>query len=146
MCGGRMTCFDEVYAILEARGEAAYLGEPVSQKEHALQAAYLAEQNGASDSLIVAALLHDIGHLVGESAEEPQAGGLDGQHEKAGRLWVAQWFGPEVTEPIRLHVAAKRYLCYVTPAYLTSLSAASIASLELQGGAFSESEASDFET
>ena len=92
--------------LLNQRGSGAYLGEAVTQREHALQSAHLAEQAGAVPPLIVAALLHDIGHLLG-----PGDDGLppnDDQHEVAAARWLAQWFPPEVTEPIRLHVADAR--------------------------------------
>lgn len=138
---------DRVEAILElfaARGAEAYLGEPVSQQEHALQAAYLAVRDGAPGPLIAAALLHDIGHLLDldESAAER---GIDQRHEEQAARWLSAHFDPEVTEPIRLHVAAKRYLCAMEPAYLASLSPASVRSLELQGGPLTSPEIVRFE-
>src|SRR4051812_7522390 len=94
--------------LFARRGEAAYHGEAVSQTEHALQAAALAEQEAVPDRLVVAALLHDVGHLLDGQDEDLAGRGIDGRHEEAGRAWFATHFGPEVTEPIRLHVAAKR--------------------------------------
>ncbi len=139
-----MECIDRILTVFEKRGADAYFGEPVSQQEHAVQAAWLAVQEGAPDTLVAAALLHDIGHLLGEE-DDPAERGIDGHHENAGCAWLAAAFGPEVTEPIRLHVAAKRYLCAVEPSYMDSLSAASIRSLELQGGPFSDAEIHRFE-
>ena len=139
-----MTCIETIVELFRTRGAEAYLGEPVSQEEHALQAAFLAAQENAPDTLVIATLLHDIGHLLtlDESAAER---GIDQVHEEQAARWLAAHFGPEVTEPIRLHVTAKRYLCAVEPAYLRSLSPASIRSLELQGGPLNNEEALRFE-
>ena len=122
-----------------------YFGEPVSQREHALQAAHLAEQEGASDALIIAALLHDIGHLLHHEGEDIADRGIDARHEAVGDAWLTHYFGPPVTEPARLHVAAKRYLCAVEPEYLRQLSPASQQSLRLQSGPFSPAEVQEFE-
>src|SRR5579884_315657 len=130
--------------VFERRGAEAYLGEPVSQQEHAVQAAWLATQEGAPDALVAAALLHDIGHLLTDE-DDPAEQDVDRRHEDAGCFWLEATFGPEVTEPIRLHVAAKRYLCAVDRTYMDGLSAASIRSLELQGGIFRGAEVSAFE-
>jgi len=139
-----MTIADRVIHLLAGPGREAYLGEPVSQAEHALQAAWLAERDGASDSLVVSALLHDVGHLVlGESADVADRG-IDARHEDAGAAWLAEHFGPDVAGPARLHVAAKRYLCAVDPDYLSQLSDASKLSLALQGGAMSPAEVAQF--
>ena len=137
---------DEIMRVFQARGDEAYFGEPVSQKEHALQAAHFAEKDGADDALVVAALLHDVGHLVHGVGEDAADRGVDAHHEDAGHEWLADLYGPEVTEPIRLHVAAKRYLCAVDRGYLERLSPASLQSLELQGGPFGPAEVRDFET
>lgn len=126
---------DEVITLFAERGASAYLGEPITQLEHALQAAHLAEQDHASRSLIAAALLHDIGHLL----REPDA------HEDSGCNWLAERFLPAIAEAARLHVAAKRYLCAVEPEYLQSLTEASVRSLNLQGGPYSPEEAIQFE-
>jgi phosphonate degradation associated HDIG domain protein len=144
-----MTTADHVIAQLFGRfdrfGAQAYLGEPVSQLEHALQAATLADEDGASAALVAAALLHDVGHLADEELDDPAARGVDGRHEELARRFLGAYFGPETTEPIRLHVAAKRYLCAVQPAYAEQLSPASIRSLELQGGPFTFGEVEEFE-
>src|SRR5271166_4029808 len=105
---------DDALELLERLGGSAYCGEPVTQLEHALQAAAAAEQAAAPPALVTAALLHDIGHLlVGDAA----AAEVDAVHEEVGACWLARWFGPDVTEPVRLHVPAKRYLCYADHAY-----------------------------
>ena len=140
-----MNVIDEILRLFETRGYEAYFGEPVSQKEHALQAAYQAEQEGASTTLVVAALLHDVGHLVHQLPEDIADHGLDGRHESAGEAWLARHFPPEVTEPVKLHVAAKRYLCKTDSEYLAQLSPASVRSLALQGGPFSDTEVREFE-
>jgi [1-hydroxy-2-(trimethylamino)ethyl]phosphonate dioxygenase len=136
---------DEIIEPFARRGGDAYFGEPVSQLEHALQTAFLAEQEGASDTLIVAALLHDVGHLLHKLPEDIADRGVDGRHEKVGATWLARYFPAAVTEPIRLHVAAKRYLCVIDDEYQRGLSAASIRSLALQGGPMSDEEVREFE-
>jgi gamma-butyrobetaine dioxygenase len=125
----------EVIADLFAsEGAADYLGEDVTQAVHMLQAAALAERAGASPALIAAALLHDVGHFTGTVTGRDLMRGTDNRHSDQGADWLAQWFGPEVTEPIRLHVDAKRYLCAVEPGYLDLLSPASVYTLGVQGG------------
>ena len=135
---------DRIEQLFSTRGHAAYFGESVSEAEHALQAAQAAERDGAEPSQIVAALLHDIGHLLHAKGEDIADRGVDAKHEDIGANWLAKHFGPEVVEPIRLHVAAKRYLCAVDHDYLRGLSSASEQSLRLQGGAFSSGEAAAF--
>jgi gamma-butyrobetaine dioxygenase len=103
-----------------------YLGEEVTQAHHMLQAAALARRAGAADALVAAALLHDVGHIHPGPGEE--------RHSDDGAALLSGWFGPEVTEPVRLHVAAKRYLCAVEPAYYDLLSAESVRTLGHQGG------------
>jgi phosphonate degradation associated HDIG domain protein len=141
-----MKIIDEIIDLFQRHGDAAYHGEAISQTEHALQSAALAEWQGAPDTLVVAALLHDIGHLLDGQDEDLADRGLDGRHEEAGCSWLAAHFGPKVTEPIRLHVAAKRYLCAVEPAYLAGLSPASRLSLSLQGGPLEAEKCADFES
>jgi phosphonate degradation associated HDIG domain protein len=140
-----MGTVDEIFALFERRGDEAYFGEPVSQTEHALQAAYQAESEGAPGTLVVAALLHDVGHLVHGLAEDVADQGVDGRHEAVGEAWLSRHFGLEVAEPVRLHVAAKRYLCAVDARYGEQLSPASVQSLTLQGGPFSLAEVQAFE-
>jgi phosphonate degradation associated HDIG domain protein len=140
-----MQIVERILELFASRGAAAYHGEAVSQEEHALQAAELAEREGAPDALVVAALLHDVGHLLDGQDEDLAVRGVDGHHEEAGCAWLSQHFGPEVTEPIRLHVAAKRYLCAIDPTYLEGLSPASRLSLKLQGGPMTGAEIAEFE-
>jgi len=140
-----MDVVNQIAELFERQGTAAYFGEPVSQAEHALQSAHLAEREQADDALVVAALLHDVGHLLHGLGEDVADHGVDGRHEEVGNAWLARWFGPAVAEPVRLHVAAKRYLCATDPAYQEQLSPASQRSLELQGGPFSPAEVTAFE-
>ena len=130
--------------LFKERGDAAYLGEPVSQTEHALQSAWAAEQAGAGSALIAAALLHDVGHLLHDLPEDCALAGIDDAHEAQGARWLARYFGPEVAEPVRLHVSAKRFLCATDPGYPGRLSEASLRSLQLQGGPFTADEAAQF--
>lgn len=139
------TVADEVIAIFAKRGESAYYGEDVSQLEHALQAAHCARQEGATASLVVAALVHDIGHLLEDGPEDIADSGIDAKHEQIGQHWLEKRFGKEVYEPVSLHVDAKRYLCATDSSYFGKLSAASVQSLELQGGPMSEAEIHRFE-
>ena len=139
-----MSVTDEILAILEARGAAAYFGELVSVVEHGLQAAHFARAEGASSGLVLAALLHDIGHLLEDVPAEIEDWHTDARHEQVGGAWLARRFGPEVAEPVRLHVAAKRYLCATAPGYLAKLSPASVQTLGLQGGPMSAAEVAAF--
>ena len=127
---------DEIFALFARRGGATY-GEGVTQTEHALQTAALAERAGAVPALVAAALLHDIGHLLHDAPEDSAERGIDTGHESIASAWLSQFFPPEVSEPVRLHVAAKRYLCRVEPGYFDRLTDASRLSLQLQGGPLS---------
>ena len=119
---------DELLELYERRGGERY-GEDVTQAAHALQCAEHARRDAASDAMVAAALLHDVGHLLVDTAVEG-----DDRHEAEGARALAALLGPEVAAPVALHVTAKRWRCAVEPGYLASLSAASVASLELQGG------------
>lgn len=136
---------DLIFEAFRSNGAAAYLGEPVTLKEHMLQTAVAAELEGADDDLVAAALLHDLGHLLHDEDEDAARHGIDTEHEEVGYRFLEQHFPPSVVEPVRLHVAAKRYLCAVQRSYLDALSPASILSLELQGGPMSPSEVAEFE-
>ena len=136
---------EKIVRLFEVRGRDAYLGEPVSQAEHALQAAHLAEAAGAADSLVLAALLHDVGHLLHDLGDDAADRGIDDRHERSGGSWLARNFGPKVAEPARLHVEAKRYLCAVEASYFEALSPASKLSLSLQGGPMTPEEVAAFE-
>jgi [1-hydroxy-2-(trimethylamino)ethyl]phosphonate dioxygenase len=140
-----MNTVDEIFQLLEQRGQGSYFGEPVSQLEHALQCANFAVKEQASEELVAAALLHDIGHLLHEEGEDIADRGGDTEHEHLGQEWLSAHFAPAVTDPIALHVAAKRYLCATDPAYLGKLSPASVQSLQLQGGVMNEEEVAEFE-
>jgi phosphonate degradation associated HDIG domain protein len=131
-------------AFLLQAGARRYGEECVSQLEHALQCAYLAEQEGASSALIVACLLHDIGHLIDGGDEGAAQRGIDARHEERGARWLSRWFGQAITEPVRMHVAAKRYLCATEAGYFATLSPASVRSLAVQGGIFSAVQAEAF--
>ncbi len=122
---------DFLVAPLRSRGGDAYLGEDVTQADHALQAAELAATEGASEALVVAALLHDVGWLLGGSDED---------HAERGAAWLARWLPAAVSEPVRLHVDAKRWLCTTDAGYLTRLSVASKRTLVGQGGPMSADE------
>lgn len=135
---------NEIFALLCRADTRRYGEEPVNQLEHALQCAYLAEQEGATSSLIVACLLHDIGHLVGGGDTGLARRGIDARHEQRGARFLACWFGDSVTLPVRLHVDAKRYLCAIESEYAAALSAGSVRSLEVQGGAFSPAQVEVF--
>ncbi len=135
---------DELLILLESGGGEAYFGEPVTVLEHSLQAAHFAAQGGHPEPLVLAALLHDIGHLLHTAGEDAAEHGVDTRHEELAVALLGEHLAPAVTEPIRLHVAAKRYLCRVEPEYLAGLSAASALSLRLQGGPMASEEAAEF--
>jgi gamma-butyrobetaine dioxygenase len=131
-----MTAVEIIAELFSGPGGQAYLGEPVTIGVHMRQAGALAEAAGADGPLVAAALLHDIGHLRQET---------DTGHGEAGARWLSQWFGGAVTEPVRLHVPAKRYLCAVEPGYFGRLSAESVRTLSRQGGPMTAEEAAEFE-
>jgi len=133
---------EAIFELYERNGVRHY-GEGVTQLEHALQCAHLAAEDGAGDGLIAAALLHDLGHLLeAEEALDPQT---DARHEVRGAAALRPFFGSEVTQPIALHVAAKRYLCATEAGYEQNLSEASRQSLRLQGGPLTALQARRFE-
>jgi gamma-butyrobetaine dioxygenase len=143
-----VTAADPVQVIADlfaSEGARDYLGEPVTQASHMLQAAALARAGGAPPPLIAAALLHDVGHFTSAISGHDLMRGTDNRHSDAGADWLAQWFGEEVTEPVRLHVAAKRYLCAVEPGYLAALSPASAYTLGVQGGPMDAAQRAGFE-
>lgn len=144
--GGVDDPIDLLAELFAGEGAGEYLGEQVSQAEHMLQAGMLAETEGALPPLVAAALLHDIGHFHGLHSGRELMQGIDNHHSDTGAAWLRQWFPDDVTEPVRLHVAAKRYLCAVEPAYLSRLSAASVYTLEVQGGPMGATEVAAFES
>ncbi|HXB18330.1 MAG TPA: HD domain-containing protein, partial [Steroidobacteraceae bacterium] len=121
-----MSVADEVLAIYGARGGGLYFGERVSIAEHGLQAAWFARLESAPEPLVIAALLHDIGHLLEAVPDDLAEWTSDARHEEVGARWLAERFRPEVSEPVRLHVPAKRYLCATDADYLRQLSSASV--------------------
>jgi phosphonate degradation associated HDIG domain protein len=144
MQDSRVPVVEEIVRLLEERGNSAYGREAVSQREHALQAAYLAREAGAAPSLVVAALLHDVGHLLHDLSDDAPERGVDDRHEELAARWLDARFGPDVVEPARLHVEAKRFLCADEPGYHDALSEPSRVSLRLQGGPMSPEEAERF--
>jgi [1-hydroxy-2-(trimethylamino)ethyl]phosphonate dioxygenase len=138
-----VSALDEVRAAFLRRGVETY-GEGVSQLEHALQCAMCAERDGAAPALIAATLLHDIGHLIHDLPHDIADQGIDAQHESLGSAWLSRYFGSDMTEPVRLHVAAKRYLATAERGYFDRLSPASVQSLRLQGGLMSIEERARF--
>lgn len=139
-----MDVMKEIRAAFARRGNEGY-GEGVSQLEHALQCAAFAQRDGAGPALVAAAYLHDIGHLLHDLPQDIADSGVDTQHEATGSAWLSQYFGPELTEPVRMHVAAKRYLAGTEPGYFDLLSDASKLSLRLQGGPMSATQVRAFE-
>ena len=141
-----MTIVEQIIDTFRRNGDALYDGgEVVTQSQHALQAAHFAEQEGKSSSLIAAALLHDYGHVMDES-EDSVDRDVDGRHELIGSRFLEEHFDKAVTEPGKLHVAAKRYLCATESDYFDQLSPVSVRSLELQGGPFTDEQVRAFES
>lgn len=134
----------EIAAIYEGRAKRGYGLSLVHQLGHALQSAQAAEKAGEGAAMILACLLHDVGHMVHDLGENPAEDGIDDRHEEAGAAWLAKRFGPEVVEPVRLHVEAKRYLVGTEPGYAAILGKDSVRSLELQGGPMTPEEAVAF--
>ncbi len=139
-----MLSLENIADLFAHYGFAQYSGEPVTQLEHALQTAYLAEQSDASDDLVTACLLHDLGHLLDEQGETPTLRGIDDKHQYIVLPFLRGLFPDTVLDPIKLHVDAKRYLCQANADYVAKLSDDSKRSLELQGGVFSAAEAAAF--
>ena len=131
--------------IFDRRGGEEYLGEPVTMAQHMLQGAALAERAGKPERIIVAALLHDIGHFTSEFGTYHPDDTHDRHHEEAGAEVLEAFFPSVVTDCVRYHVAAKRYLCATRPEYFGRLSAASVHTLNLQGGPMDADEVAAFE-
>jgi phosphonate degradation associated HDIG domain protein len=139
-----MNVIEQIFDLFERFGSQTY-GEDATQLQHALQTAELARDSGGAETLVAAALLHDIGQLMGNAGDAAEVLGIDARHEVGGARFLSRHFPPAVCEPVRLHVAAKRYLCAVDPAYAANLSRASALSLDLQGGPMSAEEVRAFE-
>ena len=135
----------EVINLMKDKGHSMYGGEEVTQLMHGLQAAAMARSEGSPHTLVSAALLHDIGHMLHQLPDDAPDQGIDDYHENLGASYLSNHFRPEVAEPVRLHVAAKRYMCATMPDYMSKLSEVSIQSLKLQGGPMTEAEVADFE-
>ena len=131
--------------IFDRRGDEEYLGEPVTMAEHMLQGATIAAQNGQPEEIIVGALLHDIGHFTSEFGMFSMNDTEDRFHEEAGAEVLERFFPSVITDCVRYHVAAKRYLCATRPDYFNRLSEASVHSLNLQGGPMNAEEVAEFE-
>ncbi len=139
------TIVDVIADIFERRGAESYLGEDVTMSEHMLQAAHCAQQAGANEDMVAAALLHDIGHYTGEFPEDTLEKGQDNYHDETGAKILDAFFPAIVVSCVRNHVKAKRYLCAKRKRYFDRLSAASVHSLNLQGGPMNCEEVAEFE-
>jgi len=135
---------DQIVRVYREKGHRHY-GENVTELEHALQTAEFASRAGESNQVVLSCLLHDYGHLLHDLGEQIAERGIDARHEELGARLLSEHFPPEIVEPTRLHVAAKRYLCWKHPHYYDGLSQASRMSLQIQGGPMSENEAREFE-
>ncbi|MCB1019544.1 MAG: HD domain-containing protein [Acidobacteria bacterium] len=136
---------NEILELFRRRGGSEYGGENVTQLEHALQCAALAQAEQAEDTLVAAALLHDVGHLLHDLDDDAPDRGVDDLHENLGAAWLKNRAPAAVSEPVRLHVDAKRYLCASEPAYYDTLSEPSRVSLRLQGGPMTAEQRAEFE-
>lgn len=142
----RLSIVDFILDLFARRGSDEYMGEPVSMAQHMEQTAACAAADGATNDLVIAALLHDIGHFVGDFPIDALESGIDNLHESAGAKFLETYYPASVTEPIRLHVAAKKYLCALDAQYFAHLSTASVQSLQVQGGPMTEAEIETFES
>ena len=136
--------FQEIEKIFTTGISEEYVGEDVKLVEHMLQCGDLAKEAGAPDYLVVASLLHDIGHLLVDDAVGAQDSGIDMHHDAVGARWLEERFPSTVSEPVRLHVAAKRYLVTTNHDYLSKLSHASVQTLYMQGGPLNQDEVIEF--
>ncbi|MDA3637692.1 HD domain-containing protein [Rhodococcus sp. C-2] len=135
---------DRLFEYLTLAGQSRY-DESVTQLEHGLQCAHLAEQAGFDSAAQIAALLHDIGHLIlDEHAGHNDFLEDDLGHEVVGARLLTRWFGAEIGQPVALHVPAKRYLVATDSGYVDGLSEASVRSLEVQGGPMTPDEVDRF--
>ncbi len=139
-----MDIIEKIFALFTEQGGNAYIGEPVTQLEHALQAGVAARRHKARATLVTAALLHDVGHFLHHHHADCADDDIDSEHEKIGEQFLRLHFQDEVAELVKHHVNAKRYLCATDTKYLKNLSDASHKSLLLQGGPMREEEANEF--
>jgi phosphonate degradation associated HDIG domain protein len=143
--GDEKRVIEFILNLFAQQGATEYMGEAVTMSQHMEQSAACAAADGASDSLVIATLLHDIGHFIGEHPIDALENGIDNNHESVGANYLQAHFPDSVSEPVRLHVAAKRYLCATDPAYFGRLSPASVNSLNVQGGPMNAGEIREFE-
>lgn len=138
---------DEIIQLYKKHGGEEYAGEKVSQLEHMSQAAQLAQQQGFDDEVVLAAFLHDIGHICAAEQEDNNMGGFGiKDHEEVGATFLKnKGFSKRVIRLVESHVEAKRYLTFKNPSYYDQLSDASKKTLEYQGGRMSKEEAEAFE-
>jgi phosphonate degradation associated HDIG domain protein len=136
---------DQIFNLFDRFGPLRY-GEDATQLQHALQVAELARRAGCSDTLIAASLLHDIGQFMDHAGDAAETLGIDARHEISGASFLKRHFPAAIYDPVRLHVAAKRYLCAIEPGYRDGLSRASLLSLKLQGGPMTAAEVASFES
>ncbi|MBL7502584.1 HD domain-containing protein [Frankia sp. CNm7] len=134
-----------IHALFDGAASSEYLSEMVSVAGHSLRTAERARAAGAGPALVAAALLHDVGHMLDDDSAAALARSEDIRHEETGAAWLSRWFGPDVTEPVRLHVDAKRYLCAVDPGYYEILSPISRGTLAMQGGPLEGAELAAFQ-
>ena len=134
----------ELLQIFTGRATRRYGLSEINQLQHALQTAWHAETEGCTPATVLASLLHDVGHMIHDLGEDPASRGVDDVHEELGAKWLADRFGPDVVEPVRLHVSAKRYLCATESDYFSKLAPDSVRSLNLQGGVMSADEVAGF--
>lgn len=139
-----MPIIDEIFENMQRLAHVEY-GEQITTVAHSLQAAVFAKQDGADELMIAAAFLHDYGHFCHDMGEDIAEKGIDAIHEELGAKALQDYFVPEVIEPMRMHVAAKRYLVATNPEYIKNVSPASMLSLQVQGGPFNDEEVRDFE-
>src|SRR5450631_3995520 len=139
-----MLSLNDIEHLFARHGASQYSGEAVTQLQHALQTAHLAEQSGADDVLVTACLLHDLGHLLNDQGETPSLRGIDDTHQYYALPFLRGLFPEAVLDAIKLHVDAKRYLCRADPGYHARLSDDSKRSLQLQGGVFDSARADAF--
>ena len=135
---------EKLLELIRQKGDLEYAGEGVSQLQHAWQSGTLAQRAGASESLQLASWLHDIGHMLTDLPGTPTLEGIDDRHELQGARVLHAIWGDAVSEPVRLHVQAKRYMVTTIPGYRAKLSEDSVRSLALQGGMMDSQECDAF--
>ena len=141
---GYMNGYIEIEELFDSAEAQEYLGEDITIVEHMIQCAEMARDEGAPSWLVVAALLHDIGHILVSDALAAQDSGIDLHHDEVGAEWISHRFPDNVVQTVRLHVDAKKYLVATDASYFEKLSSASQITLAIQGGVFTDQEAEEF--